>query len=215
MSRQVDKEHYDFSKYCNTSRFISYWHQLDEIIKLNPQSVLEVGVGDKVVASYLKNNTDIVYTSLDIAEDLKPDIVGDIEKMDLADNSFDIICAFEVLEHLQFDDFDKTLRELSRVSKNYVVLSLPHWGRHFSIEIRLPFLGKIKWQYKFNFLPIKHKFNGQHYWEIGKAGYSINKIRSKIQEAGLNIEKDYVSFGSPYHHFFILKKKINVWNKWI
>jgi len=207
MTKQVDKEHYNFSKYCGTSRFISYWHQLDEIIKLNPSEVLEIGVGDRVVASYIKNNTNIAYKSLDIAEDLHPDIVGDIEKINLGDNSFDIVCAFEVLEHLPFEKFVTVLNELGRVSKKYVLISVPHWGRHFSFEILLPFIKKIRWQHKFNIFPIKHKFNGQHYWEIGKAGYPVSKIRKNINNSSLKIIKDYVSFGSPYHHFFILVKK--------
>lgn len=207
MTKQVDREHYDFSKYCGTSRFVSYWHQLDEIIKLKPSSVLEVGVGDNVVASYLKNNTDIMYKSLDIAEDLNPDIIGNIEKMDLEDSSFDIVCAFEVLEHLPFEKFVPVLNELGRVSKKYVLISVPHWGRHFSFEIRLPFIKKIRWQHKFNIFPIKHKFNGQHYWEIGKSNYPVSKIKEHIKKSDLSIVKDYISFGSPYHHFFILVKK--------
>lgn len=207
MNKQVDKKHYNFSKYCHTERFVSYWHQLDEITRLNPDSVLEVGVGDKVIANYLKSNTDIKYSSLDIAEDLNPDIVANIENMDLPDNSFDIVCAFEVLEHLPFEKFSKVLTEMGRVSKKYVLLSLPHWGRHFSLEIRMPFIKKIRWQFKLNLFPIKHNFNGEHYWEIGKAGYQMSTINKSIKQSNLELVKDYISFGSPYHHFFVLKKK--------
>ncbi len=205
MDAQVKKGHYRFEKYCDQDRFSSYWCQIKETLALNPRSVLEVGVGDKVFSSYLKNNTNILYKSFDLAEDLAPDIVGNVTDMKVDSNSFDVVCAFEILEHIPFEDFSKAIRELERVSEKYVVLSLPHWGRHFSFKIRLPFFKKISFQYKLGFLPIKHVFLGEHYWEIGKKGYSIKKIRKVIEKSGLKIIKDYVAFESPYHHFFVLK----------
>ena len=89
MEKQINKKAYDFKKYCQAERWSSYWLQINEILKCSPQNILEIGIGDKVLAGYLRNNTDINYSSLDIAQDLKPDIVGSIENIPLADNSFD------------------------------------------------------------------------------------------------------------------------------
>ncbi len=203
---QVNKSNYVFSKYCNIERWSSYWQQINEVLKIAPKNLLEIGVGDKVLAAYLKNNTGIEYKSMDIAEDLKPDYSGSIEKMPLAENTFDLVCAFEVLEHLPKDNFLKALQEMQRVSKKYVIISLPHWGRHFSLEIKLPLLKRIKLQYKFNLFSPKHVFNGQHYWEIGKKGSSLKNIKNIIKESKMKIIKDFVVFESPYHHFFILEK---------
>ncbi len=206
MNKQINKEGYNFKNYCPLDRWASYWHQINEIIDCNPGSVLEVGVGDKVLASYLKNNTKINYTSLDIAEDLNPDIISSVDNISVENNSFDVVCAFEVLEHLPFDKFKRSLEELSRVSKKDVIISLPHWGRHFSLKFRVPFIHTVKFQYKSKSFPVKHEFNGQHYWEIGKKGYSLKKIKHVIKGTGLRLVNDYVVFESPYHHFFILKK---------
>lgn len=206
MEKQVEKQMYNFKKYCDQDRWLSYWRQIDEILKLNPENILEIGIGDKVLASYLSNNTTIKYSSLDIAEDLSPDFIGSVDDIKLNDNFFDLVCAFEVLEHLPFKKFAVALKEMSRVSKKYIVISLPHWGRHFSIEIKLPYFKKIRWQIKFSLFPIKHIFNGQHYWEIGKKDYEIKKIKKIIMDNGFNIINDYIAFESPYHHFFILVK---------
>lgn len=207
MTKQVDKEHYNFSSYAGLERWSSYWYQLNEILSLEPASVLEIGVGDKVVANYLKNNSAIKYNNIDIAPDLNPDFVGDVRHLPFEDNSYDVACAFEVLEHLPFEDLDIALKELKRVSKKQVLISLPHWGRHFSIKLFIPKFAYKKWQHKFNQWPIKHKFNGQHYWEIGKQDYPLEKIKKHISDNGFEIVKDYIAFESPYHHFFVLNKK--------
>ena len=38
MKTQVEPNHYFSKSYDSKERFISYWHQINEIIKLNPKS---------------------------------------------------------------------------------------------------------------------------------------------------------------------------------
>jgi hypothetical protein len=52
-----------------------------------------------------------------------------------------------------------------------------------------------------------NNFNGEHYWEIGKAGYPLSKITKYIEKAVFKIIKTYRIFENPYHRFFILKKE--------
>lgn len=206
MEKQVSKEIYDFLRYSDEERWNSYWHQITEIIKLSPESILEVGVGDGIAGDYLKNKLGISYTGVDVAEDLRPDVVANIEKLPFADKTYDIACAFEVLEHLPFEKFRKSLIEIRRVSMRYVVISLPHWGRQFSVSLRMPYFKQARWQKKFAWFAPKHIFCGQHYWEIGKKGYPLPLIIDEIKSAGFKIEKNFLAFNSPYHHFFILKR---------
>ncbi len=203
--KQVDKEHYSFEKYCGPDRWGSYYYQIKETIAQKPHTILEVGGGDGVLRSYLSNNTDIKHTSLDIAEDLHPDVLGSVSDIPLEDNSFDVTCAFEVLEHLPFEQFEKALKELKRVSKGVVLLSLPHFGPMVSFSFKIPFLKRKRWACKIPY-PREHVFNGEHYWEIGKKGYGIKKIR-RILEKFFVIEREYVPFENDYHHFFVLKSK--------
>lgn len=200
---QVDKSQYHFEKYAFEGRFASYYWQLREVLALNPTSVLEVGVGDRVFGSFIKNNTDVAYTSLDVAEDLHPDIVGNILKLPFAGKSFDVVCAFEVLEHLPFEEFNHALAELARVARTHVVISVPHFGPMLSFSLKVPFLPQIRVALKIPF-PKEHKFNGQHYWELGKRVYPTRKIRRVLKNHG-EITRDFIPFNNPYHHFFIIK----------
>lgn len=202
MTLQVSREHYAQGSYGFEGRFVSYYWQLKEVLGRRPASVLEVGIGDRVFGSFIKNNTDIAYRSVDIAEDLNPDVIGSVLKLPEKDKSHDIVCAFEVLEHLPFTDFDKALNELVRVARTHVVLSLPHFGPMLSFSFKIPFLPEVRFAVKLPY-PKPHIFNGQHYWELGKRGYPASLVRRKLAVHG-SVTADFVPFGSPYHHFFVL-----------
>lgn len=194
---------YSFEKYVYPARWMSYWHQIREILVLAPHTVLEIGVGDGTVFNYLKaQGIDIV--SLDNEDALKPDIIADVLKMPFEENSFDAVLCAEVLEHLPFKEFERALTELKRVAKKYVVLSLPHFGPAIKFSLKTPLMKEKRLSFKIPF-PINHKFNGEHHWEIGKRGYPITKIRNIIKKH-FKIKKDFVPFENQYHHFFVLEK---------
>jgi SAM-dependent methyltransferase len=202
---QVDKSHYRFEKYCYPDRWASYYYQLRETFALNPQSILEIGAGDYVYKNYIVQNSHIMYKSIDIAEDLKPDIIGSIDNMPVPASSYDLVVAFEVLEHMPFEKFEKNISEIHRVSKKNAIISLPHFGPPLKLNFKLPFLPEIRFAWKIPY-PRKHEFNGQHYWEIGKKGYSPNTVR-KALEKYFAIKKEFIPYENQYHHFFVLEKK--------
>lgn len=202
---QVDKKAYHLSTYSTTDRWVSYYHQLRFALECAPQNILEIGVGDKVFGSYLKQNTDIKYTGADYDATVNPDVVADILALPFRNDEFDLVCVFEVLEHLPFDQFEKALVELSRVSKKNIIVSLPHFGPPIKFCLKVPFLPEIKFAWKIPW-PRKHVFNGQHYWEIGKKGYSAGMIREVFRKHFI-LMKEFVPFENQYHHFYILQKK--------
>jgi ubiquinone/menaquinone biosynthesis C-methylase UbiE len=203
--KQVNKEHYSFGKYTDLARWSSYYYQIKELLTTEPQTILEIGVGEGVVRDYIKTHTNIAYTTLDVAEDLHPDVVGSVLALPFEDNTFDTVCAFEVLEHLPYLQFETALKELKRVSKGAVILSLPHFGPPVKFLFKIPFVPEIKFAWKLWFYKI-HKFDGEHYWEVGKEGYAPWYIRWVLKKYFVVI-KDYVPFENQYHHFFVLKNK--------
>jgi len=193
------EENYDDEK-----RWMSYFHQVKEILAFKPESVLVIGKGNGLVAEYLKLN-GVKVTALDIDENLKPDVIASVVKMPFKDNEFDITLCAQVLEHLPYNDFEKSLLEIERVAKLGAVISLPHFGPAIKFCLKIPLLPPIRFMIKLPY-PIKHKFKGEHYWEIGKRGFGAGKIKNDFKKAGFKIEKDFIVFENPLHHFFILNK---------
>ena len=192
-------------KYNDGERWMSYFRQIDEVLKLKPVNVLEVGVGNGLAAHYLKS-CGISVTTLDIERELKPDFVGSVEKMPFDDNSFDAVLCAEVLEHLPFEKFPSALLELKRITKKFVVLSLPHWGWTFKFCLKIPLLPPLKFLWKFSRI-LKHK-PAEHQWEIGKRRFPLSKVKKEISASGFRILNHYIIFENPYHYFFILEKDI-------
>ncbi|MDP3003902.1 MAG: class I SAM-dependent methyltransferase [Candidatus Azambacteria bacterium] len=194
-----------FSKeYSDSGRWVSYWHQIKEVLELSPKNVLVVGKGNGLVSEYLKS-TGIEAVTLDINETLRPDIAASVLKIPFAGEKFDTVLCAQVLEHLPYDDFGRALSEIKRVAKSGAVISLPHFGPSIRFLLKIPFLPELRFILKLPY-PIKHQFKGEHYWEIGKRGYPTRKIKKDIINSGLIIEKDFIVFENPLHHFFILKK---------
>jgi ubiquinone/menaquinone biosynthesis C-methylase UbiE len=197
------KDNYRFRKYVYLERWISYWHQIDEVLKLKPKTVLEIGVGNKIVFDCLKRESIDIQT-LDIDKELNPNFEGSVDEIPLKDNSFDVVLCAEVLEHLPFNKFEQCLKELKRVSRKNVVLSLPHFGPPIKFHLKFPFVKESRKSFKIPYHP-RHKSGGVHYWEIGKRSYSPKRIRAIIAKY-FEIKKDFVPFDNQYHHFYILEK---------
>lgn len=204
---ELMNNNYQFD-YDNKERFCSYWHQVNEIISLNPRTILEIGVGTKFVTDYLRKRNFNV-TTVDINFSLKPDVIADVLSLPFSAEAFELVSCCEVLEHLPFTNFAQALGEIFRCCQKFAVLSLPDVTRHYRIFITLPKLGTIKKLIEIPQLrPPLHIFSGEHHWEIGKRGYPLARINSAITRAGFTILRTYRVFENPYHRFFILRKNL-------
>ena len=212
MISQVKKEHYFRKKYDDLGRFISYFYQVDlsrDLIESGAK-VLEIGKGNGFYSDYMKK-LGYQVTTCDFDKDLNPDVVADIRKLPFPDNSFDLVTAFEVLEHLPFEELEVALSELKRVSNGKAIVSIPYKSTYFEMVLKFPFIRTIFRRLFLDFhlrIPLVFggiKVSGQHYWEIDLLKTSLRKARGVIRKF-FNIEKEISPVLDHYHRFFILKK---------
>jgi ubiquinone/menaquinone biosynthesis C-methylase UbiE len=102
-----------------------------EMIPKDVNSIADIGCGSGLFLNYIKENRNIPkLIGIDFSEDsmkmLKTDKkVGDITNIPLQDSSYDLVCALEVLEHLDLKEYKKGKEELARVAKKYILISVP------------------------------------------------------------------------------------------
>lgn len=205
-TKQVEKYHYEFKKYVSKPRWISMWHQLDELMRMRPERVLEIGPGPGVLKT-AAGLFGVHVETLDLASDLNPDHVGSITDMPFKDNSFDVVCAFQVLEHLPYEKALEGYREMRRVSRGRLLISLPDAKLVWRYAGYIPKLGKFDWLMTRPFAwPKKHNFDGEHYWEINKRDYPLNRIIEDITTGDSQI-RTYRVRENPYHRFFVITPK--------
>ncbi len=202
------KYKYYWESLNNFRNFVSYQNQITEIYATNPKTVLEIGIGNKLIYNHLKE-IGIKIISLDINKNLNPDCVGDIRKLPFKNNSFDTVCAFEVLEHIPFEDFEKSLKELKRVSKKSIVISIPVIRKGIEFYLWLPKIHGIYFYLDIPyFLKQKKTITDKegHYWEVNRIGFSKKRIL-KIVSKYFIVKKEFTPKFNKYHWFLVLKKK--------
>lgn len=119
-----------------------YFHEQNYLLVMKSlkltDRVLEVGCGEGIVAVFMAK-MGISVTAIDISpanllaakelarkEGIEDKIIfmeGDVENIPFNDNSFDVVIADNVLEHLP--DFKRGLKEVKRVTKKRAIIALP------------------------------------------------------------------------------------------
>ncbi|MGC9574634.1 MAG: class I SAM-dependent methyltransferase [Desulfobacterota bacterium U4-17] len=100
-----------------------------ELISSDVRTVLDVGCGNGAFLNSLPSIYQAV--GLDFSQEalkyVKTKAVhGDIAALPFEPASFDLVTCLEVLEHLPYETFEKALSELQRVSKKYIIISVPN-----------------------------------------------------------------------------------------
>lgn len=200
---QVAGDHYDFDAYVDLKRWSSYWYQVKEVTAVATDPVLEIGTGNGLLKSVLTGLGRRVAT-VDIDASLGPDFVGSVLDLPFSDGEYPVVAAFQILEHLPFDRFEDALRELKRVSRCHVLISLPDAWPRWNYAFYLPKFGEVQVSVPRPRLRAQeHRFDGQHYWEISKRGFDLGTILQSFRSARLDVIRRYRIPENPYHHFFV------------
>jgi len=154
------------------------------LIPNDVNTVLEVGCGDgrlinPLIGKYKKVcGLDISKKALEHVEAIK--VRGRIENLPFEDNSFDIVLCCEVLEHLPISIYKKSIKEIERVAKKYIIVSVPNNEDIEISKIRCPYCGC-------NFHPHRHLRSYDD--------YNLKKLfpnfKTKYSDVILNDQKKY------------------------
>lgn len=106
--------------------------RIDALINLIPPgrtSVLDVGARtgkiSKILTRYFAEVTALDLALPDITDPHITPIVGDVSHLDLNDGSFDTVVCTEVLEHIQPQHLLDACKELVRVARFDIIISVP------------------------------------------------------------------------------------------
>lgn len=114
----------------------NFYSSLISLVKpLSPKTILDAGCGEGFTMDNLSKNNigkkieGVEYSkdAIKIGKKLFPSLTinqGSVYNLPYKDNSFDLIICTEVLEHLE--EPTKALREILRVSKKYLIISVPN-----------------------------------------------------------------------------------------
>ena len=207
IQKQVEKSHYEFNKYMTIERWCSIWHQLDEVIRLRPETILEIGPGPGIF-----KNVALLFgvsvETLDLDPELNPDHVGSATTLPFEKDQYDVLCAFQMLEHLNYEDSLKAFSEMVRVSKGFIVISLPDVRTSWRYLFDIPKLGRCDFSIQRPLFKARtHEFDGEHFWEISKRGYELDRIIRDFSKLGAHLVKTYRVKENAYHRFFVFRIK--------
>ena len=202
----IPRERYFNDEYFKRKQFDSLVSQILAVYKLKPVSVLEIGLGNGFVSSFLKA-AGIQVTTFDINEELKPDVVGNLVEIDtyFEPNSFDVILCAEVLEHIPFEFFEVILAKFKTISKKHVLITLPRRHRillDLRTNLKIPFVKPISINI-FKRIPDQNNWDG-HQWEIDYSPAFSLKIITKAMANHFVVKENYVDEIVRHHQFFIL-----------
>lgn len=100
--------------------------------------------------------------------------IGDVRKLNYKKNSFDFVCCYDVLEHLEEKDIETALKELCRVTNKLVLISVPCIDNNdlYLDKTHKIFKSKEWWEYivgkYFKLLPTPKHFLFSHQLLIGE-----------------------------------------------
>lgn len=204
---QVPHSHYFSTDYLNKDRFIGLYGQVISCIKdVEAKNILEIGPGPGLFSAIMKNFGKDVIT-VDFAPDLPNDVQARLPLLPFLSNSFDTVCAFEVLEHIPFNLFSISLKEMCRISKNKIIISVPnvtYLNPFIDINLNIK-LKKFRYHISFRRSRNRKIFNQlEHYWELGINGIGINSILEQANGNNLKILETF--YIEPWFQFFIFQK---------
>ena len=154
-------------------------------------------------------------TTFDIDDSFDPDVLGSVHDMHMfADRQFDVVIASHVLEHLAVAYLDRALDELARVA-GFALIYLPVAGRHAQLRA-IPGIKNLDFSIiidLFNYFArpdgVSSRYcQGQHFWEIGRPGFTVRAVRDRIARGFEIIDAYRNRDWTPSYNFVLRSRRV-------
>lgn len=211
--RQFHLEPADYLAGLDFFTWTRHFHLFKDLAVRVRGRVLEVGTGDGVLRRCVEPHV-AGYVVVDVNARLSPDVVADVRELPASLNGgFDAVVAAEVLEHLPFADFPRSLASLAAalVPGGLLFLTLPHRKGH--VLWVGPRQRLHAWRFPVGLLSLSeayHRFvrrriwiDPHHCWEIGDGHVRRADVESAFAAAGLAIDQRRAL---PYCDYWILRR---------
>jgi len=199
--KAVPPSHYWNSWYLSPQRMSSIGWQYYLCTEIDAATFLEIGMGAGILTG------KSVITS-DLAMNLKPDIITGLPSLAFRNRIFDAVTCFQVLEHLPFAQFAVSLKEMKRVSKQWIIISLPDKTKQLPLKAQIArrFYQIFRYPPRWKPEPLPVSIDPQHCWEIGSSGITYDTILSIASSLDLHTVEHFRNELNPYHYYFLLKR---------
>jgi len=202
--KSLSNDRYYSDGYFDLVQLCSQSHQINEIHKLRPASIIEIGIGNGFTSSFLKRAGYDV-TTVDINQNLKPDICAPLDRVGeiLGGTKYDLVVCCEVLEHMPLADFHASLACLDKLGRR-LFLTLPNYRASVGLGgfLRVPKIGITPFDFTVD-LPRKKRLEKEHFWEVGSHPVTSRKnIVKKLREMYETVHVKRFEL-NPYHIAFI------------
>lgn len=196
------RDHYTGDANFTPEHLHSLSFQILQLRSLRPRRVLEVGIGNGFVSTFLRQSGIEVVTA-DINPALGADICAPLAELPerLRGARFDVVSCCEVLEHMPFEQFGANLDVLRGLAPN-AFISLPG---HFPW---LGFAGRFGIHNRFvNVclglrIPCRRRLTDGHYWEIGSHWATRRSaLIAQMRERFAHVDSGVFPM-HRYHYFF-------------
>jgi SAM-dependent methyltransferase len=109
--------------------YIERKRTVESLLPAGVKSILDVGSGKGEIVNNLHRDYQAV--ALDVSQIALthvrcPRVLGTIEALPFADQSFNLVICLEVIEHLPDAAFRHGIQELQRVSENWMIVGVPY-----------------------------------------------------------------------------------------
>ena len=164
------------------------------------ERIAEVGVGSKFTYNYLKSKGYKV-ESIDIDANKKPDKIINIVDCDISELKYDVILAFNIFEHIPYNEFILVINKLHNAGVKKIFLGLPY-NKKIVFELYLH-IGRFLNIHK-AVLFKKNKITAKnHQWEIDYQEYSFDKITEDLVECGYQLKNHFNYKTNSFFHLVI------------